>query len=57
MTEKDREIQRLRGENEMLREEIDHIIQSLKICRFCKNLHEDCTPNGHDCRPEWRGEK
>lgn len=57
MTVKDYEIQKLRGENEMLREELTHIVNSMKICRFCKFLHADCTPSGHDCRPEWRGEK
>lgn len=55
MTEKDREIQRLRGEVEMLREELRNVVQSFKICRYCKHMDADCTPSGHSCNPEWRG--
>lgn len=54
MTEKDNAIYALRGENEMLREQIKNMVQSFKICRYCKFMDAECTPSGHDCLPEWR---
>lgn len=57
MTAKDKQIQDLRRENEGMREELRMIVESFKMCRYCKLLHADCTPGGHSCKPEWRGEK
>lgn len=54
MTPKDKQIQELRGEVEVLRQQIQNMVQSLKICRYCKHMDADCTPSGHDCHPEWR---
>ena len=55
MTRKDKEIQELRRENAGLREELKLIVESLRICRYCKYLDADCVPRSKDCRPEWRG--
>jgi hypothetical protein len=55
MTDKDRKIQDLRQENIGLKEEITLIVESMRACRFCKNLKNACVPGGKVCKPEWRG--
>ena len=57
MTRKDKEIQDLRRENQGLREEVKLIVESLRICRYCKYLDADCVPRSKGCHPEWRGLK
>ena len=54
MTAKDKLIVELRRENAGLREELQQIVEAMKLCRYCKSLAADCSPTDHDCRPEWR---
>ena len=45
----------LEMENEGLREELKTVVESMKICRYCKYLDADCSPSSPQCKPEWRG--
>ncbi len=49
------ELARLREENAELRRRLERIVGELRICRFCKHLHEDCSPTGAECDPKWWG--
>lgn len=42
------------AENHMLRERIDAYIGEFRVCHFCKNIKEDCSPVGSVCKPAWR---
>lgn len=55
MTAKDKEIQELRRENAGLREELALIVESMRVCRFCKHSNGNCSPTGRECSPEWMG--
>lgn len=45
----------LEEENRRLKRQIESYVIEFRVCRFCKNLHKDCTPNGGDCNPKWCG--
>ena len=63
MTEQDRELQKLRAENKRLTEElqqtkrqIDAYVREFRVCRFCSEVHSDCSPtDSSSCYPRWRG--
>ena len=62
MTDKDKEIQELRQkasaleqENIRLRQQIGAYVTEFRVCRFCANLHADCSPTDATCFPQWRG--
>ncbi len=63
MTEQDRELQKLRAENKRLTEElqqtkrqIDAYVREFRLCRFCTEVHSDCSPtDSSSCYPRWRG--
>jgi len=55
MTEKDKEIQTLRVENKELRNRIDRYVREFRVCRFCANIHKDCSPKDSSCEPRWGG--
>lgn len=55
MTEKDKEIQDLRAENQRLKRQIEDYVCEFRVCRFCKFVHADCTPTGGECHPKWGG--
>ena len=41
--------------NEKLRRRIEDFVCEFRFCRWCKNLHGDCTTTGAECNPKWRG--
>ena len=45
----------LREENKRLREQIEAYVGEFRVCRFCANVHADCSPTGGECKPKWRG--
>ena len=55
MTQKDRIIQEQQQRIIGLEEELKLIVESCRLCRFCKYIDADCTPCTHECKPEWRG--
>lgn len=62
MTDKDkriqdlsREVDVLREENTLLRHKIGEYVCENHLCRFCAYLHADCSPNDDSCVPIWRG--
>lgn len=55
MTEKDRIIQKQTTRITLLERELQLIVESCQICRFCKYLDADCSPATTTCKPEWRG--
>ena len=55
MGPKEKQIRELEQEVLGLREEISEIVESMELCRFCRNLDGDCVPGTMTCRPEWRG--
>ncbi len=62
MTEKDKLIQDLRQqvaaleeENTRMRQQIGSYVCEFRVCRFCSNLHADCSPTDGSCVPMWRG--
>lgn len=55
MTEKDRIIQKQAVRITRLEQELQLIVESCQICRFCKNLDADCSPATTNCKPQWRG--
>lgn len=55
MTEKDKEIQDLRKTVTDSEKVIRVMVESYRICRFCKYLDADCTPFDMSCHPEWNG--
>lgn len=57
MTRQERLNKELKQENEGLREEIRLIVESMRVCRYCKHLDADCSPGTATCKPEWRGLK
>lgn len=63
MTEKDKEIQDLRRkieelkhENTRMRKQIEAYVGEFRVCRFCTEIHSDCSPtDSSSCYPRWRG--
>lgn len=55
MTEKDKEIQDLRKTVTDREKVIRVMVESYKMCRFCKYLDADCSPTDMSCHPEWNG--
>jgi hypothetical protein len=55
LAEKDSEIQKLRAENERLRKLLMDYLDEFRLCRFCANIHADCSPTDGSCKPKWRG--
>lgn len=55
MTEKDRIIQKQTTHIARLEHELQLIVESCQICRFCKYLDADCSPATTTCHPKWRG--
>ena len=54
MTSKE-QIQKLKEENERLRELIERYVGEFRVCRWCLHKHEDCSPTGPECNPKWGG--
>jgi len=48
-------IRELEEENRKLKRQIESYVIEFRVCRFCDNLHKDCTPTGGDCIPRWCG--
>ena len=48
-------IRELEEDNRRLKRQIEEYVCEFRVCRFCKNLHKDCTPTGGDCTPKWCG--
>lgn len=56
MTEQDKEINELRAENARLKRQIDDFVREFRVCRFCTEVHSDCSPtDSKTCFPRWRG--
>lgn len=62
MTELDKEVQDLRRkvaeleeENTWMRRQIGAYVCEFRVCRFCANIHKDCSPTDATCFPQWRG--
>lgn len=55
MTDKDLEIQHLKDENRRLKRQIEDYVCEFRVCRWCKNIHADCSPTGGECHPKWGG--
>lgn len=45
----------LREENKRMREQIERYVSEFRVCRFCMHIHEDCSPTGASCKPQWGG--
>ena len=46
----------LMAENERLKRQINGYIAEFRVCRFCANVHSDCSPtDSTSCYPRWRG--
>ncbi len=57
MTGKDIEIAKLKRQNEKLKADLAYALKNpLHSCKVCKFCDADCSRNGQNCRPEWRGE-
>lgn len=54
MTSKE-QTQKLKEENERLRELIERYVGEFRVCRWCLHKHEDCSPTGQECNPKWGG--
>lgn len=48
-------IKALEDENRRLRELIEKYMGEFRVCRFCLHKHEDCSPTGGECNPQWGG--
>lgn len=55
MNDKDKRIAELEAENAALRERIERYVSEFRVCRFCMHIHEDCSPTGASCKPQWGG--
>lgn len=55
MTEKDKEIQELRAENQRLKRQIEDYVCEFRVCRLCSEVHSDCSPTDSSCHPRWGG--
>ena len=45
----------LEEENRQLKRRIEAYVCEFRVCRFCKNLHNDCSPTDNSCVPKWGG--
>lgn len=46
----------LTEENRRLRRQIDGYVKEFRVCRFCTEVHSDCSPtDSKSCFPRWRG--
>ena len=46
----------LMAENEALKRQIDGYVREFRVCRFCTEIHSDCSPtDANSCFPRWRG--
>ena len=46
----------LMAENERLKRQIDGYVREFRVCRFCTEVHSDCSPtDSKTCFPRWRG--
>jgi hypothetical protein len=45
----------LEEENTRMRQQIGAYVCEFRVCRFCSNLHADCSPTDGSCVPMWRG--
>ena len=45
----------LEEENRRLKRQIESYVIEFRVCRFCANLHKDCTPTDGNCIPKWCG--
>lgn len=49
-------IKELEAEIEQLHRQINGYVTEFRVCRFCAEIHSDCTPNdARTCFPRWRG--
>ena len=49
-------IKELEAEIERLHRQINAYIHEFRICRFCAEIHSDCSPtDSKTCFPRWRG--
>lgn len=43
-------------ENRRLKRQIDGYVKEFRVCRFCAEVHSDCSPtDSKSCFPRWRG--
>lgn len=57
MTGKDIEIAKLKRQSEKLKADLAYALKNpLHSCKVCKFCDADCSRNGQNCHPEWRGE-
>lgn len=46
----------LKAENDGLKRQINAYVKEFRVCRFCANVHADCSPTDTpSCYPKWRG--
>ena len=45
----------LERENARLKKQIEQYVCEFRVCRFCKNMHSDCSPTDGSCYPRWGG--
>jgi len=50
-----KQIKDLQTENARLNERIQAFVEEFRLCRFCKNIHADCSPTDGSCEPRWYG--
>ena len=58
MTERERlkaKVTELENEVTRLRKQIQDYVLEFRVCRFCAEIHGDCSPTGGNCHPKWRG--
>ena len=48
-------VRELEEENRRLKRQIDGYVCEFRVCRFCKNMHSDCSPTDGSCYPRWGG--
>ena len=43
-------------ENRRLKRQITGYVTEFRVCRFCSEVHSDCSPtDSKTCYPRWRG--
>lgn len=60
LLERNRELEiKVRDLTEELRQvkrQIDAYVREFRVCRFCSEVHSDCSPtDSSSCYPRWRG--
>lgn len=48
-------VRELEEENKRLKRQIEMYVEEFRVCRFCTELHSDCSPTDGSCHPRWGG--